>query len=90
MSQPELNVTFARSARKELEELQSNVANRVWTKIESLKKDPRPSGCRKLQGEKHLWRIRIGDYRVIYSVYDKERIIDIIAVRHRSKAYGAL
>jgi mRNA interferase RelE/StbE len=41
-----------------------------------------------LQGEKNLWRIRIGDYRVIYAVYESERRVDIIAVRHRSKAYA--
>ena len=65
-------ITSARSARKELE---------------ALVKEPRPSGCRKLQGEKNLWRICIGDYRVIYAAHDDEHLVDIIAVRHRSKAY---
>ena len=80
-------ITFARSARKELEALDAAVVNRIFPKIEALVKEPRPSGCRKLQGEKSLWRIRIGDYRVIYAVYDDEHLVDIIAVRHRSKAY---
>ncbi|MFQ5881691.1 MAG: type II toxin-antitoxin system RelE/ParE family toxin [Candidatus Methylomirabilales bacterium] len=80
-------ITFARSARKELEALDAAIVNRIFSKIEALTKEPRPVGCRKLYGEKHLWRIRIGDYRVIYAVYDDERLVDIIAVRHRSKAY---
>jgi mRNA interferase RelE/StbE len=83
----EYAVTFARSARKELEALDSELVRRIFPKIEALAKEPRPSGCRKLKGEGLLWRIRIGDYRVIYSVSDDESRVDIIAVRHRSKAY---
>jgi mRNA interferase RelE/StbE len=81
-------ITFARSARKELENLDTPIVNRIFPKIEALAKEARPAGCRKLQGEKNLWRIRIGDYRVIYAVYESERRVDIIAVRHRSKAYA--
>ena len=81
-------ITFARSARKELENLDTLIVNRIFPKIETLAKEVRPAGCRKLQGEKNLWRIRIGDYRVIYAVYESERRVDIIAVRHRSKAYS--
>ena len=80
-------ITFARSARKELETLDAALVNRVFKKIVALAKDPRPKGCRKLQGEKFLWRIRIGDYRVIYAINDDARLVDIIVVRHRSKAY---
>jgi mRNA interferase RelE/StbE len=81
-------ITFARSARKELENLDTPIVNRIFPKIEALAKEAHPAGCRKLQGEKNLWRIRIGDYRVIYAVYESERRVDIIAVRHRSKAYA--
>ena len=80
-------MAFARSARHELEVLDSSVIRRILPKIESLAANPRPHGSRKLTGEKHLWRIRIGDYRVIYSILDKERCIDITAVRHRREAY---
>ena len=80
-------ITFARSARKELERFDAQVVNRIFQKIEALAKGPRPIGCRKLHGEKNLWRIRVGDYRVIYSIDDVEYRIDIVAVRHRSKAY---
>ncbi len=81
------SITFARSARKEFESLDAPIVRRVLPKIEALAQEPRPRGCRKIQGERNLWRIRIGDYRVVYAVYDDERIVDIIAVRHRSKAY---
>ena len=80
-------IVFARTARKELEVVDVVTANRVFPRIETLASEPRPRGSRKLHGEENLWRIRIGDYRVIYAIYDKEQIVDIIAVRHRSKAY---
>lgn len=80
-------ISFAKSARKELEGLEAVVVRRVFPKIEALANQPRPSGCRKLEGFKNLWRIRIGDYRVVYSIDDDKRIVDITAVRHRSKAY---
>ncbi|MGI8669686.1 MAG: type II toxin-antitoxin system RelE family toxin [Aridibacter sp.] len=60
------SITFARSARKELEILPNSLIKRIFTKIEALADEPRPNRCRKLQGFKNLWRIRIGDYRVIY------------------------
>jgi mRNA interferase RelE/StbE len=79
-------ILFARSARKELELLDDNIANRILSKIESLSDNPRPMGCEKLKGEENLWRIRIGNYRVIYSVNDKYHIIDISIIRHRKDA----
>ena len=81
------SISFSRSARKELEALPAPLVQRIFSKIESLAKSPRPVGCRKLRGSDILWRIRIGDYRVIYSITDHELFIDIIAVRHRSQAY---
>jgi len=83
-------ITFARSARKELEKLDEKVVNRIFPDIEALSTDPRPSGCRKLTGEKNLWRIRAGVYRVVYSIDDNEKVVDIIAVRHRKDVYGCI
>lgn len=83
----EYSIAFTRSARHELEVLDSSIIRRILSKIESLAVHPRPHGSRKLTGEKDLWRIRIGDYRVIYSILDKEQRIDITAVRHRREAY---
>ena len=83
----EYRITFARSARHELEVLDPSVIRRILPKIELLATYPRPHGSRKLTGEKNLWRIRIGVYRVIYSIFDNEGRIDITAVRHRREAY---
>lgn len=84
---PSYAIEFARSARKELEQLPRRVALRALTAIEALANDPRPEGCRKIQGAAHLWRIRVGDYRVVYEVSDSERTVDVVAVRHRREAY---
>jgi mRNA interferase RelE/StbE len=83
----EYAISFARSARKELEALPNAFIERIFRKIETLSDVPRPSGCRKLQGSDDVWRIRIGDYRVIYAVDDQSRTVDVVAVRHRSQAY---
>ena len=80
-------VAFARSARKELESLPTQVVERILPRIEVLADVPRPYGCRKLSGERNLWRLRIGDYRVIYSVDDRQRTVEVNAVRHRRDAY---
>ena len=83
----EYTITLARSARKELEALDASIVNRIFPKIEKLAENPRPSGCLKLVGEEDLWRIRIGDYRVIYSINDKLKLVDVTAVRHRREVY---
>ncbi|MDP2984568.1 MAG: type II toxin-antitoxin system RelE/ParE family toxin [Candidatus Latescibacter sp.] len=80
-------ITFARSARKELEALDAAIFSNVFRRIEALADFPRPDGCRKIRGERTAWRIRVGDYRVIYAIDDTNRNVDIIAVRHRSDAY---
>jgi mRNA interferase RelE/StbE len=83
----EYAIAFARSARKELEALDEKHISRIFQRIEALAKEPRPSGCKKLVGSKLLWRIRIGDYRVVYAVYDDKQIVDTVAVRHRKDVY---
>jgi mRNA interferase RelE/StbE len=83
----EYAISFARSARKELEDLSIALGRRIFSRIEQLGKDPRPPGCRKIQGASNLWRIRIGEYRVVYGIYDESQRVDIVAVRHRRDAY---
>ena len=75
------------SAVKELDRLPITVAARVVVKIIGLAVTPRPAGVKKLEGEPVRWRIRVGDYRVIYAIDDATRVVDIIYIRHRSKAY---
>ena len=81
------SISFVRSARKELESLSDQLIRRVLPKIESLSRNPRPSGCKKLKGSNDLWRIRVGEYRVVYSIVDREVRVEVIAIRHRSQAY---
>jgi mRNA interferase RelE/StbE len=83
-------ITFARSARKELENLPANIAGRILRKIEALAENPRLPGVIKLQGSKNFWRLRVGDYRVVYSINDFSRSVDIVVVRHRRDVYRDL
>jgi mRNA interferase RelE/StbE len=83
----EYQIVIKPSAVKELDRLPLPVAKRVVAKIKALAKNPRPIGVKKLEGEPVRWRIRAGDWRVIYSIDDGRRAVDIVYVRHRSKAY---
>jgi len=83
----EFQVRFARAARKELERLDGTVVERVFARIETLVTEPRPVGCKKLRGAVDLWRLRVGDYRIIYCIDDAVGVVEIRAVRHRSAAY---
>ncbi|MGH8679943.1 MAG: type II toxin-antitoxin system RelE family toxin [Burkholderiales bacterium] len=80
-------VVFARSARKELQNLDPQAARRILKAIEALVANPRPSGVVKLEGASDLWRIRVGEWRVVYRISDRDHLVDVIAVRHRRDAY---
>lgn len=84
---PNYTIIFARSARRELERLHINLIARILPRIEALANNPYPRGCQKVRGTDNLWRIRVGDYRVIYEVDKVKQIVDITAVRHRREAY---
>ena len=84
---PEYAVVLARSARKELEALPVRIGERVLRRLEALAHAPRPPDCRKLEGSRDQWRIRIGDYRAVYRIDDAARLIDVTIVRHRRDAY---
>ena len=66
------------------------VALRISTQIKTLAEAPRPARAIKLHGSKDAWRIRIGDYRVIYNIDDHARMVDILTVRHRKDVYRDL
>jgi mRNA interferase RelE/StbE len=80
-------VVLSRSARKELEMLEPRLVQRIFEKIEGLSSNPRPRGCEKLKGRENLWRVRVGDYRIVYSIFDKQNLVDIMIIRHRKDAY---
>lgn len=80
-------VLLERAAEKDLTRLSSEVHARVIAAIQALAANPRPSGCRKLAGSKSDWRIRVGDYRVVYEIADEIRIVRVNRVRHRREVY---
>lgn len=81
------DICWKQSASKELRRLDRSMIPRVLSAVEALASDPQPSGCKKLQGAEHLWRIRIGEYRVIYSVDGTVLCIEIIKIGHRQSVY---
>lgn len=76
-----------RSAEVDLRRLAEPVFTRINERILTLREHPRPAGVRKLQGQQEGWRIRVGDYRVIYLIDDVEQLITIVRVRHRRDVY---
>ncbi|WP_149241445.1 type II toxin-antitoxin system RelE family toxin [Dyadobacter sp. 32] len=75
------------SAQKEIRKLPKTEAERIIRIIKLLPSDPRPTGCKKLVSTKSSYRIRIGNYRVLYLVDDIIRIVEVSAVKHRREAY---
>jgi mRNA interferase RelE/StbE len=80
-------IDFAPAAVRDLRKLDRATADRIERAIESLSSSPRPRQSRKLAKEEGKYRLRVGDYRVIYEIFDSERIVDISAIRHRREAY---
>lgn len=83
------SVEFKPSALKELQRLPRMLVERIFPKIEGLESDPRPSGCKKLKGGQQEWRVRVGDYRVVYAIDDAKMRVSITRIRHRSEVYEA-
>ncbi len=75
------------AAEKDLGRLSHEIHDRIIEAIKTLARNPRPSGCRKLSGTKSDWRIRVGDYRVIYEIADVIRVVRVHRVRHRREVY---
>jgi len=84
---PHYDVSFRRSAEKDLRKLDTSVQRRVMHAVEGLENEPRPEGCRKLSGSDDVYRIRVGDYRVVYTVDDVVHIVAIERVGHRRDVY---
>ncbi len=80
-------VLLERGAEKDLTRLSSEIHDRVIAAIQGLATNPRPPGCRKLAGSKHDWRVRVGDYRVVYEIEDRIRVVRVNRVRHRRNVY---
>ena len=82
----EYDIYFKESVWKELKKVPKNDLKRILSRIEILGDDPRPTGCEKLTGHE-LYRVRQGNYRIVYSIQDNELTVWIIKVGHRRNVY---
>lgn len=80
-------IVFLSGAEREFLRLSKGVRLRLSRHIEALAADPRPAGCVKLTGSQNIWRIRVGDYRVLYTIDDAGRTVTVTRVAHRRESY---
>ncbi|EMO65761.1 plasmid stabilization system protein, RelE/ParE family [Leptospira kirschneri str. 200803703] len=83
---PEYSVLLSKSAIKQLDKLPDNIAYSLIKIIEDLTKNPRPQGSKKLKG-RNGFRIRKGNYRIIYEIFDQKLIVEVIAIGDRKEIY---
>lgn len=74
-------------AERDLDALPIAIARRIWQKLEQLETSPRLPSATKLVGEEEAYRIRVGDYRVVFLINDDERLVEMIRVAHRREVY---
>ncbi len=83
---PVYNIVLSKQAQKSLDKFSDKIAEPIFDAISALSTNPRPHGFKKLKG-RDGYRIRVGNYRVIYDIYDMELVIDIITLGHRKDIY---
>ncbi|MFA5348400.1 MAG: type II toxin-antitoxin system RelE/ParE family toxin [Methanoregula sp.] len=83
-------LSFKNSVEKDLRKIPKELLAHIFEHIESLSKDPLPHDVQKLAGAESLYRIRVGEYRIIYQVLDESHEIFVYYIRHRSVAYRGL
>ena len=81
------SVEFAPSTARDFRKLTREVQHRLARAIDELGANPRPRGAKKLQGEDDIWRIRAGDYRIIYEIQERRLVVMVVRVAHRREAY---
>jgi mRNA interferase RelE/StbE len=81
-------VLIRRSAADELAKIPKRDLSRIIRRIRSLEAEPRPQGCEKLSGQQR-YRARQGDYRIVYSIDDEDRTVEVVKIGHRSEVYRA-
>jgi len=80
-------IEWKKSALRELRRLDHEVIPQIVLAVDSLSSQPLPAGVSKLQGSQRTYRIRIGNYRVIYELYESRLVVEVVRVRHRKDAY---
>lgn len=79
-------VYLSAKAEKQLDKLSNQIAILLLDSIDDLSKDPRPNGCKKLKG-RNAYRIRVGNYRIIYEIQDRVLLMEVVAIGHRKDIY---
>jgi mRNA interferase RelE/StbE len=79
-------VIVSKSIQKQLDKLPKNIQVRIFARLSNLEADPRPPDVKKLKG-RDAWRVRVGDYRVIYKIHDRELQVIVVTVGHRRDVY---
>lgn len=90
MNDPIWRVMIAKQPRRVLRRLPSNLLKRIDKAILGLADDPRPPGCTKLAGYENLYRVRVGDWRISYSIEDEILVVLVVEVSPRGGAYRDL
>ena len=80
-------IEFGHRAQRAFRNLPPDIQRRLDPAIMALANNPRPPGCIKLSGEESLWRIRVGDYRIVYQVQDDRRLVLVLKLGHRREIY---
>lgn len=80
-------VLLERRAERDLRRLETVDFRRIIPEIKALADNPKPVGCRKISGSKNDWRIRIGEYRIVYEIDDSAKVVKVMRVRHRREVY---
>jgi mRNA interferase RelE/StbE len=80
-------VFLEKRAEREIKKLPAEIFYRIIPQLKALSENPKPSGCRKITGSKNYWRIRIGDYRIIYEIDEGEKAVKVMRIRHRREVY---
>lgn len=81
-------VRFTLSAQRQLRKLPRDVAARLRPALMALADDPRPAGVVNWSNEENAWRVRVGDYRIIYEIHDTILLVLVVNMAHRRDAYG--
>ena len=80
-------IEWKKSTRKDLRKLPASIVDRIVETVEGLAENPFPHGTEKLAGSEHAYRIRLGDYRIVYEVVAESKLIEVQRVRHRKDVY---
>ena len=79
-------VIIPKPVLKQLDSLPNIIHDRIFEEAKKLEDNPRPPGCLKLTG-RTAWRVKVGDYRIIYEINDQERVVMLVTIGHRKEVY---